>query len=195
MPRESRVEFDGISTDVIVAEITGGTGVRSVSGDIDARRIDKRIHIKSVSGSVDISQATGTIRVSTVSGNMELDLDTSDVAVDAVSGEVNLRLGDFDRLTAATVSGGQEIEGHLNDDGHMTMRSVSGEISLRFSEQVNAQIDVKTGPGGDISNHMTADEPEDVFPSQMKLQTTLGDGSGTISVTTVTGDVSLRRDR
>ncbi|HJN52196.1 MAG: DUF4097 family beta strand repeat-containing protein [Pseudomonadales bacterium] len=195
VPRRSRVEFDGVSTDVVVSEIAGGTGVHSVSGDVRALRLDNRIRIKSVSGEVDVGQATGKIRVSTVSGDMHLDLDTSEIAVDAVSGEVRLRLGDFDRLTVSTVSGDQDVAGHLNDSGHVSMRSVNGEMSLRFSDKVNAQIDVKTGPGGDISNHMTADEPEDVFPVQMKLRTTLGDGSGTVTMNTVNGDIKLLSGR
>lgn len=195
LPRGSRVEFDGVSTDVMVAEVTGGTGIHSVSGDIHARRIDNSIRIKSVSGAVDVSQATGKIKISTVSGDMRLDLDTSVIVVDSVSGEVTLKLGDFDRLTASTVSGDQEIEGHLNNSGHMNIRSVSGEISLRFYDQVNATIDVKTGPGGDISNRMTADKPEEIFPAKMKLLTTLGDGSATVSMRTVTGDITLRKGR
>jgi DUF4097 and DUF4098 domain-containing protein YvlB len=192
LPRTGSVEFEGVSTDVTLSGVMGGTGIRSVSGDIRARGLDKRIRIKSVSGEVDVTDANGKMKVSTVSGDLNLDVNASDITVDAVSGEVDLTLGDFDSLRVATVSGDQAIEGHLNNSGHMTMKSVSGEISLRFTDKVSARIDAKTGPGGDISNDMTADEPEDIFPAQMKLQTTLGDGSGSIIISTVTGDINLR---
>jgi len=191
VPSQSRVEFDGVSTDVDVNQVLGGTGVRTVSGDIRASVLDNRIRIRSVSGEVEVSETTGIIKVSSVSGDVELDIEASEIAVDAVSGEVRLELGDFDRLMTSTISGDLRIEGHLNNSGLITMKSVSGEISLRLNDAINAQISAKTGPGGDISNHLNDDEPEDIFPTQTKLQTTLGDGSGSIRMSTVTGEIRL----
>ena len=69
--------------------------------------------VSPVGGAVDVSQATGKIKVTSVSGDMQLQRDTSVIIVDSVSGEVSLQVGYFDRLTASTVSGDQEIEGHL----------------------------------------------------------------------------------
>jgi hypothetical protein len=50
---------------------------------------------------------------------------------------------------------------------------------------------VETGPGGDIENFLTDDEPIEKFPSSMGLEAILGSGEGIIKLRTVTGDVRI----
>lgn len=194
VPRSSRVTFRGVSTDVVLRDVDGGAVVRSVSGEIHAKNISKLVQINTVSGDVDIEKATGTVKVSTVSGTLNLNFDAKDISVHAVSGDMDLDLGDFDSLTASSVSGEVEIEGHLNDQGTIEMHTVSGDIDLRLSGPINAMLEVKTGPGGDISNDMSDTEPTRHFPASMQLDCKLGNGSGLISVHTVNGDVHLQSD-
>jgi hypothetical protein len=191
VPKQSRVDFEGVSTDLELSNIEGGLSVHSVSGDIRADNIAKRMLINSVSGGIEITDASGKAKVTTVSGDLRLDLSSTEVSVNAVSGEIDLDLEAFDSLSASTVSGELDISGHLNDSGDISMNSVSGDIDLRLTAPVNARIDVNAGPGGDIDNRMTRDEPRDIFPAQMELKTSAGDATGRIRVKTVTGDITL----
>lgn len=191
IPVKSRVDFNGVSTDLKLTNIEGGTAIHSVSGDIRADHIAKRILINSVSGNVEVDDATGKVKITTVSGDLKLDLSSTEVSVNTVSGEIDMDLAEFDSLMVSTVSGELEISGHLNDSGSISINSVSGDIDLRLTRPVNARIDAKAGPGGDIDNDMTEDEPRDIFPAQMELKSIAGDGSGSIRIKTVTGDISL----
>jgi DUF4097 and DUF4098 domain-containing protein YvlB len=192
IPVNGRIDFDGVSTDLYLKNIMGGIAVHSVSGEIEARGIDNRIQINAVSGDIDIQDAGGKAKITTVSGDMELDLRSEMVSVNAVSGDINLRLQTIDTLMASVVSGEIDVEGNLADSGSINCNSVSGDVTLVLAAPVNARIDVQTGPGGDIDNRITEDEARDIFPAQMALKSRSGDGSGNISVHTVTGDVTLK---
>jgi len=191
VPKKSRVDFEGVSTDLELSDIEGGTSVRSVSGDIRADHIAKRMHINSVSGEIDVTDASGKAKITTVSGDLRLELSSTEVSVNTVSGEVDLAMEAMDSLSASTVSGELDISGQLNESGNISMNSVSGDIQLRLAGPVNARIDVNAGPGGDISNRITSDDPRDIFPAQMELKTSAGDASGNIRIKTVTGDITL----
>ncbi len=191
MPVNGRVDFDGVSTDVSVTGINGGISVHSISGDITGSRIEHRLMINSVSGDIDFSDAGGKAKFTTVSGDMDLELRSEAVSLNAVSGDIKLRLNNFDTVLASTVSGELEVVGSLSASGSINVNSVSGDVRLDLKAPVNARIDVNTGPGGDIENNLTDDKPRDVFPAQMVLKSKSGDGSASIAVRTVTGDVEL----
>jgi DUF4097 and DUF4098 domain-containing protein YvlB len=191
VPSGSRVDFNGVSTDVTLSDIQGGSSIHSVSGDIQAERIGKRLLVNSVSGEIEVRDSSGKAKITTVSGDVRLDLSTTEISINAVSGEVDLDLQSFDSLSASTVSGELDITGQLNDSGSISMNSVSGDIDLRLTGPVNARIDVSAGPGGDINNGITRDEPRDIFPAQMELKTSAGNASGDIRIKTVVGDINL----
>jgi DUF4097 and DUF4098 domain-containing protein YvlB len=151
--------------------------------------------INSVSGEVEVTDTSGKVKITTVSGDLRLELSSTEISVNTVSGEVDLELEAFDSLSASTVSGELDITGHLNDSGNISINSVSGDIDLRLSSPINARIDVNAGPGGDIDNGMTDDEPRDIFPAQMELKTSAGDASGSIRIRTVVGDINLESGR
>jgi len=49
-----------------------------------------------------------------------------------------------------------------------------------------------TGPGGDIVNKISTDRVVTVFPNTQRLSVTLGDGSGSVKLGTVNGDIKIR---
>lgn len=192
VPIQSKVKFNGISTDLEISGIEGGVDIGTVSGEVAAEAIIKRLSINTVSGNVQVSQNTGRMKVVSVSGSLDLASKAIEVSLSTVSGDVNVGLGDFESLDLSTVSGEVDVSGDLKKSGHISMNSVSGDIELRLDQPVDARISVKTGPGGDIVNQFTDDDPEEIFPAQMTLQTTSGRGLGRIKINTVTGDVRLK---
>jgi len=191
VPRASRVSFEGVSSDGIFREIEGGLRARTASGDLEAEEIASQLNLTSVSGDVRAEECGGQARVSTVSGEIELRLMSDNVVVDSVSGDVEVELTEFTRLHATVVSGDLDVEGQLGPSGDIEMSSVSGDIDLVLKGEVNARINVETGPGGDISNNLTSDVVKTKFPTTSSLDTRSGDGSGRIRVRTVSGDINL----
>ncbi len=191
VPENSRVSFEGVSTDATVTAIAGGIKIRTVSGDINAFEISKQVNVKTVSGDIDVRNSSGQANVSSVSGDLELDIDSSRVVLDTVSGDVDANLETFERLRANAVSGDIDVEGHFADSGEIDISSVSSEISLELEAPLNATITAQTGPGGDITNMVNDDEVETKFPAMNRLNTKVGDGSGSIKIRTVSGDIRI----
>ena len=191
VPRSSRVSFEGVSSDGNFRQIEGGLRARTASGDLEAEEIASQLNLTSVSGDVRAEECDGQARVSTVSGEIELRLMSDKVVVDSVSGDVEVELDEFTRLHATVVSGDLEIEGQLGPSGDIEMSSVSGDIDLVLRGELNARINVETGPGGDITNNLTDDAVKTKFPTASNLDIRSGDGSSRINIRTVSGDINL----
>ena len=193
IPVHSRLSFNGVSTDLDVNDVKGGSDLHTVSGEVHMKNTDGGVDINTVSGDVDLQGGKGEVRAVTVSGNIDLEYSAEEVTLQSVSGGIRAALAEFQGLKSETVSGSIEVSGYMLDSGDVVMESVSGDINLVLQEGVNARIQVTTGPGGDIINDLTSDQPEVSFPSQMRLRSTAGAGEGRIKIGTVTGDVSLSK--
>ena len=191
LPFNSGVRMQTISADIDIRDITGDIIIRTVSGDVRAQHVGSATRIKTTSGDIEVSDGSGLVRAVTVSGDVSLDLEASDVVIDTMSGEVNIELADFDSLTARSVNGELAIEGTLNPAGRIEAATVNGEIALRLYDPVNARIEAHAGPGGDIENTLTDDKPQKGTSRRTQLQTVVGDGSATIRLVTVNGEIQL----
>jgi DUF4097 and DUF4098 domain-containing protein YvlB len=191
VPVGSRVKFEGVSSDVSLSTVSAGAQVSTVSGDIEITEVRDQLRVKAVSGDIDVTKSSGVIKVSTISGEIEVQAEAHDLSVDTVSGDIEVELGTFDSLYGRAVSGDVGVEGKLAPNGRIDLSSVSGEVDLELEKPINAELFIRSGIGGDIRNDLTDDEPKDMFPSQQSLRATAGDGSGRISIETVSADIRL----
>jgi hypothetical protein len=194
IPRGSRVDFGGVSTDVELDNIRGGIDVRSVSGDIEASGIAGKIYVKSISGDIDIEDSEGATTIKSVSGDTRAVIATRVFTFSGVSGDADLELGALETLNVNSVNGDIDIGAGLLDQGRIELKTVNGDCRLALKGDINARVQIVTGPGGDIYNDLDDTEPEEVFPASSRLSTTLGDGSGSIRAKTVNGDIRMERE-
>ena len=192
VPRGSRVDFNGVSTDLLLEQVEGGVDLRSVSGDLKVHDVKEQLFLNTVSGDIDVKNSAGQAKLNTVSGDIEAEMDSSEVSVNAVSGDIRLALKSYNSLVASTVNGEIWVTGQQQDGGKSMLSSVNGDITLSFDDAVNARVSIKSGPGGSIRNSISSDPVEDVFPNQQRLRATLGDGSGQIKAGTVNGSITLK---
>ena len=191
IPARSKLRIEGVSTDIELSDIQGDIAIRTVSGDVTARTIGDAVRIHTVSGDVVVSEGGGRVKVVTVSGDADIDADATDITIDTVSGEIDLDLADFDRLIANATNGELEVDGRLKPAGQIDASTVNGDIAIRLDDPVHASIEASTGPGGDIDNDLTDDEPTSNRPGSKALRTSAGDGSAGIRLHTVNGDIHL----
>jgi DUF4097 and DUF4098 domain-containing protein YvlB len=99
-----------------------------------------------------------------------------------------------DELEITTVGGSMDVSAGLNDQGEINISSVSGRIELTVPTSTSARFNVSTAVNGRINNELTDDEPErrNQYVNSRELDFTLNGGSGDISVSTVSGNVTLR---
>jgi DUF4097 and DUF4098 domain-containing protein YvlB len=192
VPYGNQVEFEGVSSDFVVESIRAGIDIRTVSGDVDAKDIQEKIYISSVSGDITVKDSSGISKLATVSGDIEARMDSLRVEANAVSGDITLHLKSFERLDMESVSGDLWAKGTQERDGETSSSTVSGNITLNFVDGLNARVRASTGPGGDIRNNISSTEVENIFPNQQRLKCTVGSGDGKVTLSTVSGTISLK---
>ena len=211
IPKDLRVNFNGVSSDVIVENFTKNVEVKTVSGDIEAKQLSERIELVTVSGSIKSRDLSGNIRLSTVSGDINDknstgkirlkvvsgDIHTTssatEVYVNNVSGSVEFSLAEVDELVASSVSG--DIEGilSLNDSGFVKLSSVSGDMEIGFQSDVSASFKMNANAGGDLINKLTSDKAQRAkYGPSSKLNFQSGNGNGSVRASTVSGTIIVK---
>jgi hypothetical protein len=160
-----------------------------------------------VSADAVVAGLHGPVRVRCVSGDIVLDEVTGKVEVESVSGDVEGR-GLQGRLSLKSVSGGLTVvDGRA---GHVTAKTVSGDVALDLRPADNVDIDVAT-VSGDVTVRLPSDAGMTVEvsstsgdlacafdgvamqkkPGSRKISGSVGDGAGALHGRTVSGRVAL----
>ena len=210
MPKDIRMNFSGVSSDLSIKNLHGGIEAVTVSGDILASQASDNIELSSISGEIISNDLSGKISLSAVSGDIEDKNSTGRLQLKAVSGDVNvdsnanevffnnvsgnsdLKLSDVIELRMTTVSGDIDANIKLKNKGLVKTSSVSGNLDLVFQKGIDASFRLKSNVGGDLVNKLSsAKAKHSEYGPGAKLSFQLGDGSSTVSATTVSGNVKV----
>jgi hypothetical protein len=163
VPRNARVEVNGVSSDVTVAGLGGDQSFKSVSGDIQIRGHGGRVSLTTVSGDADLTaDEPVAANMTTTSGDVRIAAPMlTDLQVRSVSGDVDIRAGfapgpehsvesvsgdltveSLNGLTigikrgmdAAKANGRQKVFG--DGSAQLRFRSLSGDLSFKGSSKV-----------------------------------------------------------
>jgi hypothetical protein len=178
------------SVDVTITVPPGcPTQVGVVNASTIVSGISANISAKSVSGDITLDGVTGSVDVKTVSGDLEArDLD-GDLAFNSVSGDLTLADSAVGNLSARALSGQMTADIDVREGGGLRVSTVSGDVSVRVPFSASAKVDLRSTSGRLRSNF----EPLSPAPAPGRavLTATLGSGSASIAVTSMTGDVTL----
>ena len=171
VPADCEVHLGTVSATAVVSGVTKPTTVRSVSGDVTLDGIGGEVSAKTVSGHVEALALAGDLRFDTVSG---------DLTVGSGRGRT---------VKAKTVSGDITLAIELEPGGEIDLATVSGDAIIRLPAEVGAKVFVQTVGGRLTSAYdgLTSDKS----PGRRRLEGAIGDGSGSIRIKTVSGDVDL----
>lgn len=205
------VRAETISGDIHAEELSGVPQLSTKSGTIYAEKLTQGVTLTTVSGDVRLTEVSnGDVRVNTVSGDIEakqigsasplvLRLETvsgdlkledahGDITFKSVSGDVELKTVTTSLLQGTTVSGDVHVALDNAFRGTFAATTVSGDVEIRLPVQSDLRFTLQTRSG-----KLTADQAvRDSRQSDNLWTGTLGDGTGTLSVQTLSGDVSLR---
>ena len=212
MPKGSRMNFSGVSTDVILQNLMTSSEVNTVSGNIKAANLKKHVELSTVSGNVSSENLSGKIRLSSVSGDIddknsqgrlilkvvsgeiESTSSASEVFVNNVSGSIELSLSKTDELEVSTVSGDLNCKLSLNDSGVIKLSSVSGDMDMRFQSDVQASFRLNASAGGDLENDLTSDKAKHAkYGPSSKLYFQTGSGAASVKASTVSGTIKVSK--
>ena len=211
MPKHVRVSFKGVSSNINISHFTHGSEIQTVSGDISAKDLMQQIELATVSGNIESTNLSGKLRLSsvsgdihdrnstgrahfkTVSGNLSSSSSANEISANSVSGDIELKLAKVDELIVSTVSGEFESQLSLNDNGLVKMSSVSGDLTVDFTNDVQASFNLKTNAGGNIVNRLTsAKATRAKYGPSSKLSFDTGDASGSVRASTVSGRIEVK---
>jgi len=209
LPSASRMEFDGVSTEVDVRGLDKSIEVNVVSGDITMVGGSSSVTVQSISGDLILNDSTGRVKVVTVSGDIESNSVTGvahyttvsgdivakdggeEVLIETVSGDIEVVSGSVTTLGGHAISGDIAVRTRLLDSGSIEFASISGNIALRLEGDINARFSLETGSGS-ITNKLSTDQPAiSRYMGDENLQFTVGDGRGQVSLSTRSGDLLL----
>jgi len=193
VPMNVSVQFGGVATDLEISKINGGVDISSVSGSIQLSSIGKRAYINSISGNIKLKDVAGSLEVSTVSGDVDASVSANRIAINGVSSNITVRTENIELAKLSTVSGDTKLYGRLEKEGEVKLGNVSGDSYFYVKGDLNARVDLETGPGGDVINQYSDEKPTSSFIGSEKLKYTAGSGEGLIRMSTVSGEIGLKR--
>jgi len=168
VPPACEVQLGTVSASAMVSGVTKPTAVRTVSGEITLDGLGAGISAKTVSGTVEALALNGPLEFETVSGDL------------------TVASGRSRAVNAKSVSGEVTIAVELEAGGSLAAKTVSGNVGLRLTEEPGAKVHVKS-----VSGRLTSAYPDVTLTGRQGLSGAFGDGSGSVNVKTVSGDVDL----
>jgi Putative adhesin len=176
VPGSCPTQVGVVNAGAIVSGISAKTGAKSLSGDIT------------------LDGVVGNVDAKTVSGNVEArDID-GELAFNSVSGDLTLAGGTVRQLEAKTVSGRVTADIDLHDGAGLRVTTVSGDVAVRVPASCSARVHLRSTSGRLNSSFDGMGRSRGPGPAVMSA--TIGSGSASLSVSSMTGDVTLlARDR
>lgn len=193
VPAGSRLEVDTVSADITTEQVAGVLDLETVSGTVRAGGKPTEVKVQSVSGDVEVPAVDGPVRAQSVSGRVTLLGARRNVEVSSVSGPIKVVAADVESGELETVSGTITFEGDVSGAGRLEVETVSGEVELSLSASVAADFRV-TSFSGAITNELgpAARRTSEHGPG-WELEFSNGGGGARIEVTSLSGQVTLRK--
>ncbi|MGW6796200.1 DUF4097 family beta strand repeat-containing protein [Streptomyces chartreusis] len=173
VPADTRVEVGVVGAGAVVSGIRGPSVVKGVTGDTT------------------LVGLSGQVRADTVSGNLEAQAVTGDLRFNSVSGDLTVVEGSGSAVKADSVSGSMIIDLDPGGPTDVRLTSVSGEIAIRLPAPADADVEANTA-SGTISNAFEGLRVHGQWGAH-KITGRLGDGTGKLRATTVSGSIALLR--
>jgi hypothetical protein len=173
VPADCPIELDVSSASAIVSGLSAGVAVKSLSGAITLDGITGDVTAETMSGEVAACDIDGEIRLRSMSGRL------------------TLAGGKLSALEANSMSGQVTADVTLAPSGSMRINTKSGAVTLRLPADSDAQVRLHSTSGAVRSEFDSLKTTKG--PASHAASGNVGAGTGHVSVTTVSGAVTLLR--
>ncbi len=179
VPAACPIQLGVLSASAVVAGLRAGAAVRAMSGDITLNGVAGDVSAETMSGEVAGCDLDGEIRFKSMSGGL------------------TLAGGSVDSLTVNTMSGQVTADVALNNRGggcgagSLHVNTMSGAVTLRLPADSDAKIRLQSTSGPVRTEFETLRTVK--APASHTVSGNVGAGTGHVSVTTMSGAVTLLR--
>lgn len=183
---------DESSVEIKVVEYNGGVVICAIYDgsddcDPDHSRSNNRDNDTRVDFEVRVPRGV-RFKANTVMGDVRITGLDSRVSAGSVTGDVRIATSDI--ANASTVSGSIEVTmGRTDWEGTLSFSTVSGDIDVAFGADLNADVSYSS-----VSGSLDSEWPVSMSSGGARhLRGRVGSGGRKLSLSTVSGDVDLRR--
>lgn len=173
VPADCPVQLGVLSASAVVAGLRAGAAIRGMSGDITLDGVAGDVFAETMSGEVAGCDLDGQVHFKSMSGGL------------------TLAGGSVDSLTVNTMSGQVTADVALSSEGSVQVSTMSGEVTLRLPADSDARIHLHSASGPVRTEFETLRTVKE--PVSNTVSGNVGAGSGHVSVTTMSGAVTLLR--
>ncbi|MEU9048537.1 MULTISPECIES: DUF4097 family beta strand repeat-containing protein [unclassified Kitasatospora] len=171
VPADADVKVGTVSADATVSGVAGHVSVQSANGDTTLVGLTGRTDANTVTGDIDAQAVGGRLRVN------------------SVSGQLTVVAGTADRIHANAVTGAVTLDLDVDGEADVKVTTVSGPVVLRIPSRTDARVEAGS-TSGDISSSFEQLKLSGSWGAK-KLSGQLGEGRGSVNVTTVSGAVTV----
>jgi hypothetical protein len=173
VPADCPIQLGVLSASAIVSGLSAGASVKGLSGDITLDGVTGDVTAETMSGEVAACDIDGAVRFR------------------SVSGALTLAGGALDALDANTMSGQVTADVTLTAAASVTISTMSGDVTLRLPSDSDASVRLQSTSG---AVHSEFDSLRTVkAPASRVASGNVGAGTGQVSVSTMSGSVTLLR--
>ena len=173
VPADCRIQLGVLSASAVVAGLRAGAAVKGMSGDITLDGVTGDVAAETMSGEVAACDLDGAIRFKSMSGGL------------------TLAGGSVGSLSVDTISGQVTADVSLDEGGSVHVSTMSGEVTLRLPADSDAQVSLRSASGAVRTEFETLRTVK--APASHTVSGNVGAGTGHVSVTTMSGAVTLLR--
>jgi hypothetical protein len=188
MPDKAPVEVKCTSGNISVLDTNGSLRVDGTSGNVQAQGLNGPVEISATSGNVHIQDVVtpsltlenkaGNVTLRRVKGNINTRTSAGNVLVEECAGKT---------MAIESVSGDASLDISEPLTGIVNLRTVSGNAKVSMEEHGDCRVTLSTLRGA-----VQCDVPlQDEARTAQRLTGRLGDGTGTLDVSAVTGNISV----
>jgi hypothetical protein len=173
VPADCPIQLGVLSASAIVSGLRSGAAVKGMSGDVTLDCVAGNVEAETMSGEIAARDIDGEFRFKSMSGGL--------VLAD----------GWLDRLEANTMSGPIAADVALRDGGDVHVSTLSGDVTLRLPAVSDATVQLQSTSGRVSSDFETLRSAK--APASHTVSGNVGAGTGRVSVSTMSGSVTLLR--
>lgn len=197
VPRGATVNIKGSTSETKINSVRK-VDVKHLGGDIFLNNIEQGINAVTYQGDVMVENSGGAITLETTNGNVvAFDITPGEIGdvfkAKTNSGAITLQHIEHRQNEISSTSGSIKYAGAFQSGGQYNLRTTNGTILLAIPEKSSCKINATYGYGRFSSEIKLKIITENVTSQAQKLVASIGDGDGSVNLTTHSGAIRIKK--
>lgn len=177
------------SGDLNVADTGGACKVHSNAGDVDLRGLDGAVDIVNNAGDVRVSDSKVTsLTLEGKAGDVHLSRIQGNINARSAAGDITVRECSGKTISVESISGDVHLDLIEPITGNVNVRTVNGDTHVAIADGSDCRVSLSTLRGNVHCDVVLTDEAK----MEQHITGRLGDGTGSLDISAVNGDVTMQ---